>query len=86
MFGVEVPGAEGRAGMVVIGNPDNNLDLNNLALCVNKALPSYARPVFVRISPKLEMTGEDNTIHNLKNCNLMLHNLISFLSSQVHTS
>ncbi|XP_035706184.1 long-chain fatty acid transport protein 4 isoform X2 [Folsomia candida] len=57
VFGVEVPGAEGRAGMVVIGNPDNNLDLNNLALCVNKALPSYARPVFVRISPKLEMTG-----------------------------
>jgi len=58
VFGVEVPHADGRAGMAVISDPDGSLDLNQLAEGVSKSLPSYARPVFVRIiNTEIDMTG-----------------------------
>ena len=50
VYGVEVPGAEGKAGMAAILQEEEgdkvNLDL--LASGLRKALPSYARPMFVR--------------------------------------
>ncbi|OXA48216.1 Long-chain fatty acid transport protein 4 [Folsomia candida] len=58
VFGVEIPGADGRAGMAAISDPDNSLNLEKLADGVIKSLPSYARPLFVRIiRTELDMTG-----------------------------
>ncbi|XP_068234587.1 long-chain fatty acid transport protein 1-like isoform X4 [Palaemon carinicauda] len=57
VYGVEVPGAEGRAGMVAILDEEKTLDFNLLHNTVTKSLPSYARPLFVRIVKELEKTG-----------------------------
>ncbi|XP_066978798.1 long-chain fatty acid transport protein 4-like isoform X4 [Macrobrachium rosenbergii] len=57
VYGVEVPGAEGRAGMVAILDEDKTLDFSLLHNAVTKSLPSYARPLFVRIVKELEKTG-----------------------------
>jgi fatty-acyl-CoA synthase len=56
VYGVAVPNAEGRAGMaaLVVG-PE--FALADLRRAVTEALPSYARPVFVRIVAALEITG-----------------------------
>jgi len=56
-YGVEVPGNEGRAGMCAIADPDGTLDFESLADGVNKSLPPYARPLFVRVLHKVELTG-----------------------------
>jgi fatty-acyl-CoA synthase len=54
-YGVTIPGADGRAGMatLVIG-PD--FDLNLLRARLAALLPSYARPLFLRISAEIEAT------------------------------
>lgn len=57
VYGVEVPGADGRAGMAAILDPDGMVDLDALATGVSKALPTYARPLFVRIVKQMDMTG-----------------------------
>ena len=48
---------EGRAGMVAIADPSNVLDVKNLASKLGKSLPSYARPIFIRIIDKCEITA-----------------------------
>ncbi|KZC12231.1 PREDICTED: long-chain fatty acid transport protein 4-like [Dufourea novaeangliae] len=57
VYGVQVPGMEGRAGMAAIVDPDSLLDFKALAEGLEKALPAYARPIFLRIVKELEMTG-----------------------------
>lgn len=57
VYGVEVHGQEGRAGMAAIYDPDDSVNLQTLAEGVKKALPSYARPIFIRILRKLDLTG-----------------------------
>ncbi|XP_015592624.1 long-chain fatty acid transport protein 1 [Cephus cinctus] len=57
VYGVPVPGMEGKAGMAAIVDPDSLLDFKALAEGLDKALPSYARPIFLRIVKELEMTG-----------------------------
>jgi solute carrier family 27 fatty acid transporter 1/4 len=47
---------EGRAGMVTIADPNNALDVKNLASKLGKSLPSYARPIFIRVIDKCEIT------------------------------
>jgi fatty-acyl-CoA synthase len=55
VYGVAVPGADGRAGMAaLVVTPEFNLGEFHQRLA---ALPSYARPVFVRITRSLELTG-----------------------------
>lgn len=56
-YGVEVPGSEGKAGMVAILDPENKLDLTKFHAGV-KELPSYARPIFVRCVEQLDLTGD----------------------------
>ncbi|XP_026294059.1 long-chain fatty acid transport protein 4 [Frankliniella occidentalis] len=56
-YGVEVAGSEGRAGMVAIADPNGTLDLDKLAKEVDRHLPSYARPLFIRTVPRIEKTG-----------------------------
>jgi fatty-acyl-CoA synthase len=56
VFGVEIPGNEGRAGMAVI-TTDAGFSLLALQSLLIKALPSYARPVFIRRCDQLALTG-----------------------------
>ena len=56
VYGVEVPGQEGRAGMAAITN-GSDTNLNKLAQGIKTELPPYARPLFVRLVDELEHTG-----------------------------
>lgn len=55
VYGVEIPGKEGRAGMATV--TDLNADMKMLSESVVKDLPSYARPLFIRLSNNVEHTG-----------------------------
>jgi len=39
------------------GVDENNFDFEGLANCLISELPSYARPIFLRFTPELEITG-----------------------------
>ena len=56
VYGVSVPGCEGRAGMAAIVDSDK-IDLDSLASSLINKLPVYARPHFLRLVPELDMTG-----------------------------
>ncbi|XP_030589718.1 long-chain fatty acid transport protein 1-like [Archocentrus centrarchus] len=57
VYGVCVPGVEGKAGMAAVAHAGNQLDLDAFLIAVQKALPSYARPVFLRLMPSVDTTG-----------------------------
>jgi fatty-acyl-CoA synthase len=58
VFGVEVPGADGRAGMAaVVLNQGKEFDGASLADTVYDHLPGYAVPLFVRVVDSLEHTA-----------------------------
>ncbi|XP_014362762.2 long-chain fatty acid transport protein 4 [Papilio machaon] len=57
VYGVSIPLTEGRAGMAAIADPERSLDLNKLARDLDLSLPSYARPLFLRIMNDIEITG-----------------------------
>lgn len=57
VYGVEIPGCEGRAGMAAIEDPDDVIDVKSLWKKLSKVLPLYARPIFVRITNSLDTTG-----------------------------
>jgi fatty-acyl-CoA synthase len=56
VYGVPVPNADGRAGMAALV-VNQGFDLRELHRMIAVALPAYARPVFVRIVPAIELTG-----------------------------
>jgi fatty-acyl-CoA synthase len=56
VYGVQVPGRDGRAGMAVIVVADG-IDLNAFREHLTKRLPEYARPVFLRIRKNIEVTA-----------------------------
>ena len=56
VYGVSVPGADGRAGMAaLVANRD--FDPSTLAGKIAGNLASFARPVFMRLRPEMEITG-----------------------------
>ncbi|XP_067288589.1 long-chain fatty acid transport protein 6 [Pseudorasbora parva] len=58
VYGVQVPGNEGRAGMAaVIVRPECTFDGKKLFNIVLKELPSYARPLFIRLQESMDMTS-----------------------------
>uniref|UniRef100_A0A3B3CUF9 Arachidonate--CoA ligase n=1 Tax=Oryzias melastigma TaxID=30732 RepID=A0A3B3CUF9_ORYME len=57
VYGVEVPGAEGKAGMAAIADPSHSSDLEKFVREMEKVLPPYARPVFLRFLPEVNKTG-----------------------------
>uniref|UniRef100_A0A3Q4HWY0 Arachidonate--CoA ligase n=1 Tax=Neolamprologus brichardi TaxID=32507 RepID=A0A3Q4HWY0_NEOBR len=57
VYGVEVPGAEGKAGMAAIADPSHSTNLEKFVKDMEKALPPYARPVFLRFLPEVNKTG-----------------------------
>jgi fatty-acyl-CoA synthase len=56
VYGVAVPGAEGKAGMAAI-TPRDGVDLKRLWEHLSAQLPAYARPVFLRLQAEVETTG-----------------------------
>jgi len=59
VYGVEVPGAEGRCGMaaLVLRPATDALDLAGFARHLQAQLPPYAWPLFLRVRPELDATG-----------------------------
>ncbi len=59
VYGVEVPKADGRAGMaaLTLAEGETELDLASFSRHVNRELPPYARPVFLRVLTEMDTTG-----------------------------
>ncbi len=55
-IGVQVTGSDGRAGMAAIV-AGTDFTLQSFHDFLKARLPAYARPVFVRIVPTMELTG-----------------------------
>ena len=53
-----VPGVEGKAGMAAIADATGSFDCNSFLQNIQRVLPSYARPMFLRISPQVDTTGK----------------------------
>ncbi len=59
VYGVEVPRADGRAGMAALVLDEGNeaLDVSDFSSFIARVLPAYARPVFLRIQRDIDVTG-----------------------------
>lgn len=58
VYGVQVPGADGRAGMAaVVLKPECPLDLDGLASALMADLPGYAMPQYIRVLEQVQTTG-----------------------------
>ncbi|NJN53112.1 MAG: long-chain-acyl-CoA synthetase, partial [Gammaproteobacteria bacterium] len=59
VYGVEVPNADGRAGMAAITLAEgvSELDMTDFSDFIARELPPYAQPVFVRIQHDIDVTG-----------------------------
>uniref|UniRef100_A0A914WZ87 Very long-chain fatty acid transport protein n=1 Tax=Plectus sambesii TaxID=2011161 RepID=A0A914WZ87_9BILA len=62
VFGVEIPGMEGRAGMAAIARsdkaPENAKEfLKDVGQRLCSSLPSYAVPIFIRLCKEVDKTG-----------------------------
>jgi fatty-acyl-CoA synthase len=56
IYGVTIPGAEGRAGMAAV-EIGNTFDLAAFRQHLVEQLPEYGRPLFLRICQRIEMTA-----------------------------
>ncbi|HRD29077.1 MAG TPA: long-chain-acyl-CoA synthetase [Caulobacter sp.] len=56
VYGVAVPGQDGRAGMVAL-TIDDDFSLTAFWDHVDRELPSYAQPLFLRLQRQIETTG-----------------------------
>jgi fatty-acyl-CoA synthase len=56
VYGVAVPGTEGAAGMAALV-ADGEVDFAELRRHLRRRLPSYARPLFLRLMDRIELTG-----------------------------
>lgn len=57
VYGVAVPGVEGKAGMAAIADPHGQLSPNALYQELQNVLAPYARPIFLRLLPQMDTTG-----------------------------
>jgi citronellyl-CoA synthetase len=57
VYGVEIPETNGKAGMVTLVPQGDDFDINRLFAYLQKNLPAYAIPVFVRVTHAIEKTG-----------------------------
>jgi fatty-acyl-CoA synthase len=58
VYGVAVPGTEGRAGMACLVVEDRRaFDLVGLRAFLDRRLPAYAVPIFLRFADQLVLTG-----------------------------
>ncbi len=56
VYGVKLPGADGRAGMAALVAA-SSLSLEELYTHLTQQLAAYARPLFLRVRPEIEITG-----------------------------
>jgi fatty-acyl-CoA synthase len=56
VYGVEVPGGEGKAGMAALVTAAG-FDLDGLGAYLEKNLPFFARPIFLRFQNEIEVTS-----------------------------
>lgn len=56
VYGVAIEGTDGRAGMAALV-VDDGFDLDALGRVIESELAFYARPIFVRLLPQMEITG-----------------------------
>lgn len=56
VYGVEIPGTDGRAGMAALVT-DGNLDLTAFQTHLVARLPAYAQPLFLRVRHQLDVTA-----------------------------
>jgi fatty-acyl-CoA synthase len=56
VYGVTIPGRDGRAGMAAIVT-DGACDLAGLHAHLSARLPEYARPLFLRLQREIDVTG-----------------------------
>ncbi|XP_055383921.1 long-chain fatty acid transport protein 1-like [Condylostylus longicornis] len=57
VYGVEIKNMEGKAGMAAIYDPQENLNLLEFSNNIKDILPVYARPQFIRLLTKIDLTG-----------------------------
>lgn len=59
VYGVQIPGTDGRAGMaaLLLNEESDSLDLPGLSAHIDGNLPNYARPVFLRILQEIATTS-----------------------------
>ncbi|KAL3287521.1 hypothetical protein HHI36_001990 [Cryptolaemus montrouzieri] len=57
VYGVEIPGSEGKAGMAALADPNKTLDLKRFLEACQSNLPSYSVPIFLRIVDEIKETG-----------------------------
>ncbi len=56
VYGVAIPGMDGRAGMAALVTEDG-IDLEGLHTHIDQQLPGYARPIFLRIQDHIDAIG-----------------------------
>jgi fatty-acyl-CoA synthase len=56
VYGVEVPGGEGKAGMAALVT-ESGFDIAALSAYLEKNLPFFARPIFLRFQQEIETTS-----------------------------
>lgn len=58
VYGIDMPGVEGRAGMVVLALGERTqFDVAGFQSLVERSLPPYILPAFVRILRAVQTTG-----------------------------
>jgi len=59
VYGVEIPGCEGRAGMasILATVKHDKFDFNNFVKALQNNLPNYALPIFIRFLSELNTTS-----------------------------
>ncbi|XP_066275003.1 long-chain fatty acid transport protein 2-like [Branchiostoma lanceolatum] len=58
VYGVKVPGQDGRAGMAsIIPHPGQKPDFRRWYRYITAKLPTYARPLFLRLTQQIQVTG-----------------------------
>ncbi len=58
VYGVEIPGTNGRCGMAALRlSEGTRLDPSGLAEYLDKSMPAYAAPVFIRLLQAVDVTG-----------------------------
>ena len=75
VYGVKVPGVEGRAGMAAIVQPEGGIDLSWFLSAIKNQLPSYAMPIFLRLVKELDITGRFICIFlSFNHCEILYRN------------
>ena len=57
VYGVLIPGMDGRVGMAVINTDEDSIQMPELYLKLSQSLPRYAVPIFIRLTDSVALTS-----------------------------